>query len=304
MDPLKLHILGCGCAFPTPEHNPAAQILSYHGLNYLIDCGEGTQLALKKNHIRLHRIEAIFITHIHGDHCLGLPGLLCTMAMLGRTRELYIIGSAQLIEILQIQIRTFCPFIEYPIHFITPSDKEKKLIYQDDYIQVYCIPLIHTVPCTGYLFITKNQKPHIDTDAVKRLGIPHTRLQGIKNGDGWTSEDGTFYPHQSLTHPATPPKSYAYCSDTRYMPDLHHMITGVDLLYHESTYCRNDIENAAKYMHSTAAQAAMVARDAHAGRLLLGHYSSKYEDLTPILDEAKSVFAQSILAQEGMIIDI
>ena len=303
MKSFKVHILGCGSALPTLQHYASSQIVEFRDKCFMIDCGEGTQMQVRHTHIHFSKIQAVFISHIHGDHCFGLIGMISTFGMLGRTAPLHIYAPAELESILNAQVELFCTGLEYNIVFHA-VDTERVVVYEDRSLIVETIPLEHRVPCCGFIFREKPALPHIRRDMIDFYNIPISQINNIKAGAGWTTPDGNFVPHERLTVPADAPRSYAYCSDTHYLPHLHELIKGVSTLYHESTYAEDNIEKARIYHHSTAAQAAMVARDANVGKLLLGHYSSRYRDESVLLDEAKAIFPNSYLTNEKLVFDV
>lgn len=304
MKSFKVHILGCGSALPTLQHYASSQIVEFRDKCFMIDCGEGTQMQVRHTHIHFSKIQAVFISHIHGDHCFGLIGMISTFGMLGRTAPLHIYAPAELESILNAQVELFCTGLEYNIVFHAVDTAERTVIYEDRSLIVETIPLEHRVPCCGFIFREKPALPHIRRDMIDFYNIPISQINNIKAGAGWTTPDGNFVPHERLTVPADAPRSYAYCSDTRYLPHLHELIKGVSTLYHESTYAEDNVEKARIYHHSTAAQAAMVARDANVGKLLLGHYSSRYRDESVLLDEAKAIFPNSYLTNEKLVFDV
>lgn len=304
MEPFKIHILGCGSALPTLRHNPSAQVVELRGKQFMIDCGEGTQTQMRRQRIGFNKVVAIFISHIHGDHCFGLIGMLSSFGLLGRTMPLAIYAPKEFKPVLDMMLKTFCYDFDYEIQFHVVDTTKQQVIYEDRSLTVESIPLKHRLPTCGFLFREKPTLPHIRRDMIDFYRIPVSQINNIKNGASWTDEEGRLIPNERLTMPADKPRSYAYCSDTSYLPTLHERIAGVSCLYHESTYTTADADRAEMYFHSTAAQAAQVARDANAGRLLLGHYSSKYDDERQLLKEAQEVFAQSQLTNEGMTIDL
>ena len=304
MEPFKIHILGCGSALPTLRHNPSAQVVELRGKQFMIDCGEGTQTQMRRQRIGFNKVVAIFISHIHGDHCFGLIGMLSSFGLLGRTMPLAIYAPKEFKPVLDMMLKTFCYDFDYEIQFHAVDTTRQQVIYEDRSLTVESIPLKHRLPTCGFLFREKPTLPHIRRDMIDFYRIPVSQINNIKNGASWTDEEGRVIPNERLTMPADKPRSYVYCSDTSYLPALHERIAGVSCLYHESTYTTADADRAEMYFHSTAAQAAQVARDANAGRLLLGHYSSKYDDERQLLKEAQEVFAQSQLTNEGMTIDL
>ena len=304
MEPFKVHILGCGSALPTLKHNSSAQVVELRGKLFLVDCGEGTQVLLRRSHIGFTKIGAVFISHLHGDHCFGLIGMISTFGLLGRTAPLHIYAPAALEPMLQAQMQMFCFGLEFEVVFHTVDTLQQKVIYEDRSLTVESIPLEHRLPCCGFLFREKLSLPHIRRDMIDAYEIPISQINNIKNGADWVTTEGDLVPNSRLTKPADPPRSYAYCSDTRYIPTLHERLKGVNVLYHESTYDLNRADRAQQYWHSTAHDAAVVARDAGVGRLFLGHYSARYEDEQTLLSEARAVFPESYLSDEGMSIDV
>lgn len=304
MEPFKIHILGCGSALPTLRHNPSAQVVELRGKQFMIDCGEGTQTQMRRARIGFNKVVAIFISHIHGDHCFGLIGMLSSFGLLGRTMPLAIYAPEGLRPVLDMMLATFCNDFDYEIQFHAVDTTRQQVIYEDRSLTVESIPLKHRLPTCGFLFREKPTLPHIRRDMIDFYHIPTSQINNIKNGASWTDDEGREVPASRLTTPADPPRSYAYCSDTCYLPQLHERIKGVTCLYHEATYATADKDRAEMYFHSTAAQAAAVARDAGAGRLLLGHYSSKYDDEQRLLDEARAVFGASELTKECMVVSL
>ena len=304
MESFKVHILGCGSALPTLKHNSSAQVVEIRGKLFLVDCGEGTQVLLRRSHIGFTKIGAVFITHLHGDHCFGLIGMISTFGLLGRTAPLHVYAPAELERMLNEQMQMFCHSLEFEVVFHTVDTCQQQVIYEDRSLTIETIPLEHRVPCCGFLFREKLTLPHIRRDMIDAYEIPVSQINNIKNGADWVTADGEVVLNSKLTKPADQPRSYAYCSDTRYIPTLHERLKGVNVLYHESTYGLDRQDRASQYWHSTARDAALVARDAGVGRLFLGHYSARYEDEQLLLSEAREVFAESYLSDEGMSIDI
>lgn len=304
MEKFEINILGCGCAVPTTRHNPSAQIINIREKLSLIDCGEGTQLQMRHHKLRFMNLRNVFITHLHGDHCLGLIGLLSSFNLLGRTGDIHIYAPEQFGTILQQMLDFFCNGIEFKVIFHPVDTTQHGVIYDDRSMSVESLPLDHRVPCCGYLFKEKPTLPHILRDMIDFYEIPVSQINNIKNGANWTLPDGTVIPNSRLTRPVEPPRSYAYCSDTAYKPDLVPLLNNVTLLYHEATFSEERLERAKVTHHSTARQAATIARDCHAGKLLIGHYSAHYPDETVLLNEAKAVFPATMAANEGMKISL
>ena len=281
------------------------QVVECRGKLYMIDCGEGAQLQLRRSSLSFEKLGHIFITHLHGDHCFGLIGLISTFGLLGRHAALHIYAPAQLEPMLKAQLDMFFNYdIGYEVFFHPVDTSVQQVVFEDNSLTVETIPLEHRMPCAGYLFREKPGLPHIRRDMIDMYGIPVSQINNIKAGQDYTLPDGTVIKHQQLVTPADPPRSYAYCSDTRYMPGLHEMVRGVNTLYHESTYAQDKLSSAEKYCHSPAAQAATVARDAQAGKLLLGHYSARYSDESILLKEAREVFPNSFLTDEMKVFDV
>lgn len=304
MEPFKVHILGCGCALPTMRHYASSQVVELREKLFMIDCGEGTQVQLRRSKIRFTKLGVVFISHIHGDHCFGLIGMISTFNMLGRTAPLAVYAPAGLKPVLDNLIDTFCGHLDFDVVFHAVDTTRHQVIYEDRSLTVESIPLKHRLPCSGFLFREKPILPHIRRDMIDFYHIPVSQINNIKNGADWVDEEGRLVPNSRLVKPAVPPRSYAYCSDTQYLPDLHEIIKDVSTLYHESTYLSNDETRAQMYFHSTAAQAARVASDAHVGKLVLGHYSAKYDDESLLLAEAEKIFPNTVLSNEGMVIDV
>lgn len=287
------------------QHFPSSQIIEIRGKYFMIDCAEGTQLQVRKSHVNFTKIQAVFITHMHGDHCFGLIGMVSTFGLLGRTAPLHVYAPAAMEEYLNLQIRLFCNDLGYEVVFHAVDTKAHKVIFEDKSLMVESIPLVHRVPCSGYLFREKPGLPHIRRDMIDFYGIPTSQINNIKAGMDWTTADGELVKNERLVIPADRTRAYAYCSDTAYLPELHKLLHGVDTLYHEATYADDMIKNAEKYCHSTARQAAQVAKDAEVGKLLLGHYSSRYEKSeSTLLNQAKEVFENSYLTHELQVINI
>lgn len=305
MEKFDVHILGCGSAIPTLKHFPTAQVLDIRDKLFMIDCAEGTQLLLRKQKLKFSRLNHIFISHLHGDHCFGLIGLLSTFDLLGRTSKLHLYSPGEDLErLLRPQIEYFCRGMGYEVVFHAVPHKEASVIYEDRTLTVETIPLKHRIPCCGYLFREKAALPHIRKDMIDYLQIPSFAINSIKEGAGWIDENGREWEHEKLVFPAQPPRSYAYCSDTIYRPQLVEQLKFVDLLYHEATFTEEYVKRAKETYHSTAKQAASIAKDANVGRLVIGHFSARYEDEQVFLTEAQEVFVNTLLAKDGLKISI
>lgn len=304
METLSIHILGCGSALPTTKHNPSAQALTLRGKVYLVDCGEGTQLQIRRQGLHFGRIHTIFISHLHGDHCFGLPGLLSTLSMLGRTGELHIHGPEGLTEYIDAHRKSFLAECSYEIITHEHDYRKSEVIHEDPSLCVRSLPLSHRIPTMGFLFEERCAARHLDKPAVDFYQVPRCCYPAILLGESYTAQDGSIIPNNRLTKPGRIPRRYAYCSDTEYFPNLIEQVRGVDLLYHEATFGEDLRARLATTAHSTAREAATIALKAEVKRLLIGHYSSRYTDVTPLLDEARSVFPNTTAAQEGLIIHL
>ncbi len=304
MEPFKVHILGCGSALPTLQHNASSQIVELREKLFMIDCGEGTQIQLRRSRIHFSKIIAVFISHLHGDHCFGLPGMISTFGMTGRTAPLHIYAPAAFEPILEQTLSFFCQGLEFKVVFHAVDTTQNKVVYEDRSLMVETIPLQHRIDCCGYLFREKPILPHIRRDMIDFYKIPISQINNIKAGADWVTAEGEVIANSRLTTPAEPARSYAYCSDTRYIKTLHELVKGVSTLYHESTYSAEDAERARLYWHSTSQDAAKVARDASVGKLLLGHFSARYNNESQLLEEAKEIFPNSYLTCEGATFDI
>ena len=304
MEPFKVHILGCGSALPTLQHNASSQIVELREKLFMIDCGEGTQIQLRRSRIHFSKIIAVFISHLHGDHCFGLPGMISTFGMTGRTAPLHIYAPAAFEPILDQTLSFFCQGLEFKVVFHAVDTTQNKVVYEDRSLTVETIPLQHRIDCCGFLFREKPILPHIRRDMIDFYKIPISQINNIKAGADWVTAEGEVIANSRLTTPAEPARSYAYCSDTRYIKTLHELVKGVSTLYHESTYSTEDAERARLYWHSTSQDAAKVARDASVGKLLLGHFSARYNNESQLLDEAKEIFPNSYLTCEGATFDI
>ncbi len=270
----------------------------------MIDCAEGTQIQLRRSRLKMQNIHNIFLTHLHGDHCFGLMGLLSTLALLGNTATMHVWGPTGLKEIFQPQIDFFCSGIDYTIELHEVSHRQSAIIYEDRSVSVSTLPLRHRVPCTGYLFQEKSLLPHIRREAIEAFDIPVSQINNIKTGMDWTTPDGEVIPNHLLTTPADPVRSYAYMSDTMFAPELAEKLQGINLLYHEATFTKEQELLARQNFHSTAEQAATMAQKANVQQLLIGHFSSRYKDESILLREAQTIFPNTVAAYEGMTIKL
>ncbi len=292
-------ILGCGAAVPTGKHNPTAQVVNLHDKLFLIDCGEGTQMQLRKFKIRFQRINQVFISHLHGDHYLGLMGFISSMHLLGRKTPLTIYAPSDLKMIVEIQLKASQTFLDYKIEFVTTSDKEKTMIFEDKSLKVYSFPLKHRIECCGFLFEEKERKPKILKNFVTQYNLEPGQIIQLKRGNKVLLESGLEIDPEEVCTPADAPRSYAFCSDTAPSEKVISAIQNVTVLYHEATFLEEEKARAKSTFHSTAGQAAGVASKANAGLLILGHFSSRYTDDTQFAEEARVLFSNVQLADEG-----
>lgn len=295
----ELLILGSTSAIPAHGRHLSAQVLNIHDKLYLIDCGEATQFRLQQCRISHHKIDHIFISHLHGDHILGLPGLINSMNLIGRTRKLDIFCPPGLDQIVDKVFEISHSFINFEIryHYINSAGYCK--IFENRSLEVFAFPLQHSIEAFGFRFNEKISERNIKPEAISRYGLSIDQIKAAKSGSDLELADGSFLRNQDITLPLRHKRSYAYCSDTRYFPGLANHVRGVDLLYHESTYLDDMKEKAGERFHSTAAQAAAIAAKANAGKLLLGHFSSRYTDLQPFITEASNYFHDVALAIDG-----
>ena len=304
MEKFELHILGCGSALPTTRHFPTSQIVNVRDKLFMIDCGEGAQLQFRKSHLKFSRLNHIFISHLHGDHCFGLLGLISTLNLLGRTAELHIHSPKGLETLLTPMLDFFNRQMTYKVLFHEFDTKEPMQIYEDRSLTVTTIPLRHRMPCCGFLFAEKRCPNHIIREMVDFYQVPVYELNRIKNGADYVTSEGKTVSNNLLTRPSAPSRSYAYCSDTIYLPSIVEQIKGVDLLFHEATFANEDAPRAKETFHTTAAQAAEIARRAEVKKLLIGHFSARYEHENVLLQEASAIFPDTQLAKETLCVSV
>lgn len=266
----------------------------------MIDCGEGAQLQLRRSKLKFTRLNHIFISHLHGDHCFGLMGLISTFGLLGRTATLHIYAHEELEKLLQPQLDFFCKGMTYEVKFHHIDPTKAEMIYEDRSVSVTTIPLRHRIPSCGFLFQEKKTPNHIIRDMIDFYQIPVFELNRIKNGADYVCPDGTIVPNERLTTPSANPRSYAYCSDTLYQRSILPLIKGVDLLFHEATFMHEEAARAKETFHTTSLQAAEIARDAEVKQLVIGHFSARYENEAMLLEETQSLFPNTLLAKENL----
>lgn len=303
MAQFQINILGCGSATPTPRHNPSCQVVDFRDNLLMIDCGEGAQSMMRRMKLRFSRLNHIFISHLHGDHCFGLPGLLSTMGLHERTGTVTVHMPAQGLEAMKAFTDFFCRESPFDIAY-DPIEGQGGVVLDTPSLTVEAFPLYHRVPCYGYIFREKPKPRHLRGDMVKFYDIPVSRLHGIKEGADYVCPDGTIIDNRRLTTDADPAMSYAYCSDTMFDERVAQAVKGVDVLYHEATY-HSSLEHLARERgHSSAAQAGRIAAMAGAKRLIIGHYSKRYVEVDELLADARQHFDNVTAADEGLRIDL
>ncbi|TCI85266.1 ribonuclease Z [Tenacibaculum sp. M341] len=297
---IHLTILGCHSATPRVNAHPTSQYLEINNRHFLIDCGEGTQRQMRKYKVGFSKINHIFISHLHGDHFFGLIGLLSTFGILNRERPLHVFGPKGIKEVTELQLKLSMSHVRYEIVFHELSSKNSELIFEDDKVTVHTIPLTHRVYTNGFLFTEKPKARKLHIDNIKMYDeIETCDYHNLKAGKDFTLESGEVIPNEELTIDPEKPKSFAFCSDTMYKPDIVPIIQNVDLLYHEATFLKDLEHLCLKTKHSTAEQAAMIAKQANVGKLIVGHYSSRYSDVTCFKEEAEKVFENVVAAETG-----
>jgi ribonuclease Z len=304
MEKFEVNILGCGSASPTTRHFPTSQVVNVRDKLYMIDCGEGAQLQMRRSRLKFTRLNHIFISHLHGDHCFGLMGLISTFSLLGRTAELHVHSPRGLEAMLRPQLDFFCNGMSYNVVFHEFDTKQPTVIHEDRTTTVTTIPLRHRIACCGFLFAERPGLNHIVREMIDRYEVPVYELNRIKNGADYVTPEGEVVPNSVLTTPAAPPRRYAYCSDTIYNEKVIPQVEGVDLLFHEATFADSELARARETYHTTARQAATIAQQAGVKQLVIGHFSARYEDETPLIEEARTVFANTIQAKENLCIKL
>jgi len=295
----EVTILGSGSATPTYARNPSAQVLHTEDEQFLIDCGEATQIQLARYKIKYHRINHIFISHLHGDHYLGLMGLLSTMHLQGRTTAIHIYAAAELEEIIQLHLKVSISTLRFEIFFHPLLFKTGQIIFENESIEVTEIELNHRIPCSGFLFKEKERPRKINKEKIEQYQIPLQMIPGIKAGEDFLLPDGKCIPNAELTTEPKKIRSYAYCSDTKYDEKVLEAVKGIDLLYYESTFLHEMLDRANETYHTTALQAGEIAKKAEVKQLLIGHFSARYSDTAILFKEAKQIFKNTLVAEEG-----
>ncbi len=300
----KITILGSSSALPTSERNTSAQVFNHDERFFLIDCGEGTQIQIRKFKLRLAKINHIFISHLHGDHIFGLPGLISSLDLLGRKKDLHIYAHPDLKNMLDNQFVFLKNDQHFNIIYHELTSAKKQVIYEDKKLTVTSFPLSHSIPVWGFLFKEKSRQRNIKKEYIKKYNIPVKNIVDIKNGKDYITADQQLIKNKELTIPPYKTRTYAYCSDTEYHPPIIPILKNVDLLYHESTFLKKDAALAKETRHSTTMQAASIAKEASAGKLVIGHFSTRYKQVKQFLEEARSYFPNTILAEDGKTIKI
>lgn len=296
---IKVTILGNNSALPAFGRHPTAQAIEIREQVFLMDCGEGTQSQISQYGIHWRRINHIFISHLHGDHYFGLIGLLSSMALWNRKNPLFIYGPALLKDIILLQMDAVGAQMPYPLTFTPIAPDFSGILLDTDHYSVECFPVSHRIPCHGFLFCEKSAGRRINPEACRELGIPHAYYAQLKKGADYQQKNGQIVPNEAVTFSAPAAKKYAFCADTRYDNSIIPFIQQADLIYHESTFLKDNEEKAFQRYHSTAEQAAKIAQQAIVGKLLLGHYSSRYQDIFPFEEEAKMIFPATEASVEG-----
>ena len=299
-----LNILGTASALPTVNRYPSAQVLDVRGRLFLIDCGEGAQMQMRRLGLSFLKVDVICLSHIHGDHLFGIFGLLSTMGMLGRKTPLRVFAPKSFGPILKFFLSYFGEGLQFQIEHYPLSMKEPEKVMDTKAVDLYAFPLRHRIEAFGFLFREKEPQRNIYKDSIEKYGLGIAEMGHLKNGEDIVREDGTVIRNADVTYRPYDPRSFAYCSDTASFPELSGWIKGVDLLYHETTFPQEYEALAKATFHSTTVQAAACARDAGVGKLVAGHYSSRFPDVSFYLDEIRSIFPETVLGREGMVIDI
>lgn len=297
----EVTILGCGAALPTLRHNPTAQLVNIHDKYFLVDCGEGTQRQLRRYKVKMQRLNHVFISHLHGDHFFGFYGLISTMHLMGRTKPLHVHAPEGLERLFEAQQSVGEMYLNFELIFHNNRCDAPRMLYDDNTLEVWGFPLDHRIECTGFIFKEKPRKANVSRKAIQEYKLNVSEILALKNGNDVCRTDGAVLRADELTTQSPPGRSYAFCSDTQYSESVIEAVKGVDLLYHEATFLEEMRTRAKQTFHSTARDAATVASKAGAGALVLGHFSARYVDEAPLLEEAKAVFDRVWLAEEGMV---
>jgi ribonuclease Z len=297
----EVTILGSGAALPTSRRNPTSQYVVCNDRHILIDCGEGTQMQIRRFGVKFQRIQHILISHLHGDHYFGLVGLISTMRLLGRDKDLTIYGPSQLEDIIRSQLEAGETQLDFDIRFVKIDGDRSELVYEDNLIEIHTFPLKHGIPTNGYIIKEKEGERKLLSEKIKGSGLMFEHMHRLKRGEDILTDDGKYFRNADYTADPKPTRSYAFCSDTLYWERVADSVKGVDLLYHEATFTEKDIERARATYHSTARQAAEIAKRAGARQLIMGHLSARYDQVEVHIQEAKAVFPESTVVEDGSV---
>ncbi len=304
MTKFQVTILGCGSAMPTTLHNPPSQLVEVNEKLFMIDCGEGTQLQMRKFKARISKLHSVFISHLHGDHIFGLPGLLTTLSLLGRTGDLNIYAHKEIEFLINPLLHYMGRHLSFKINIIPVNPRIQEALFENQSLKISSFPLKHRIDSNGFVFEEKELPRNMKGEMIDRYQIPFTLIDQIKQGEDFVTADGEVIKNEALTNPGRPARRYAYCSDTAYAPEIVQYIENVGLLYHEATFAESERQRALETFHSTSSQAAEIARAAKVKKLVIGHYSSRYNELGVLLKEATAVFPNTELASEGKIFEL
>jgi ribonuclease Z len=295
-----VHILGSNSALPTIGRFSSCQVVNFREKLFMIDCGEGAQIQMRKQRLKFSRLNHIFLSHLHGDHVFGLPGLVSTFGLLNRTADLHVYAPDNLESIMRPFINFFAHKLPFKLIFHKIDAEKHAIIYEDRSLQVFSVPLRHRIPTCGFLFREKPGQCNIRKDMIDFYKLSVKEIKQVKEGADFIKADGTIIPNERLTIPPATPRSYAYCSDTMYKPDNADILNEVSLLYHEATFADEDELRVSGTYHSTASQAAKMAKLSNAGRLLIGHFSARYLSVEPLLINARNIFENTVAVEDGM----
>lgn len=304
MTKFEITILGCGSAMPTTLHHPPSQLIDMNEKLFMIDCGEGTQLQMRKYKVRMSKLHSLFISHLHGDHIFGLPGLISTLSLLERRADLNIYAHKEIDYLLNPLLTYLGSHLSFKINLFPLNPHAEEVLFENKTLRVTSFPLKHRIDTNGFLFEKKQSPLHINREMIDFYDVPVKQINEIKNGADYLTPDGSLILNQHLTFPGNPPRKYAYCSDTAFAPEIIPFIKNVDLLYHEATFAESERKRAEETFHSTAHQAAEIALAANAQKLMIGHFSSRYNETESLLKEAIAVFPNTELAVEGKIVSL
>lgn len=300
----ELRVLGTSAALPAYGRFPSAQVLTIDHLSFLLDCGEGTQMRFQEYHVKTGHLRYAFISHLHGDHCFGLIGLLTSFNLTGRTQPLDVFSPPGLEKMIRAQLAPTGTDLHFPLTFHEVDTSQAQWVLENKWVRVQTLPLIHRIPCCGYLIVEQPRARTMLPDKIETYQLSVEQIKAAKEGRAIRLKDGQRIAADELTLPAPPPRSYAYCSDTAYQPQLSALVQGVDLLYHDSTFCNDNAARASETGHSTAAEAAQLAKDANVGKLVLGHFSSRYPEVDRFEQEARKIFPSAYAARDGDVFSV